>query len=227
MSRASEQAALSANLAILTEDSTAGAGNDYLVVVDAADEPDTAKRVLVSDFLANAGLGAAPAEALIEERALESTSASETFSDLGEYRDLRLVVRGRGAGIGSFIGVGIRINGDSEANYDWQDLSGTGATPAASGSAATDAIRIGYVPGASATAGLGGVCDATIYDYLGSLNKTVVARSFAKGANTTDSFLLSQHGGEWRSTSTVTSLTALPSSGDFAAGTVISLYGRL
>jgi hypothetical protein len=145
------------------------------------------------------------------------------------WRDLRVVVRGRGDKSATFAEVRAQFNGDTGSNYDYVRQLGNGATAPNSESAAASAyISAGWVIAATGPSSAPGYTDFTIFDYRGTtFHKAVEIRAGVKiGAATTD-FYDGSASAWWRSTAAINQVTVYPDSGNFIAGTVVSLYGIL
>lgn len=114
--------------------------------------------------------------------------------------------------------MGIRLNGDSGANYAYHILLGTGSSVVSNGATAqTSAINFGFSAGMSAaipTSGISDILDA----FATTKNKTLRTLT----GNTSELVLTS---GLWLNTSAVTSVSAFLQSGVFTTSTRFSLYG--
>jgi hypothetical protein len=172
-----------------------------------------------------------PAEVLITETVLGAGAATFSFAAItASYRDLRVVVRGRGTAGAAFCRPRLQVNGDTGNNYDWQRHYATGtSTPTAEGGgtyggAGVAFVDIGLLPAGTATAGLSGVAECRIYNYRGTtFHKPMLANSYGYAAAR---FVLNG-GGLWKSTAAITSITLLLDAGNYDTGTVASLYGIL
>lgn len=152
-----------------------------------------------------------------------------TFSSIpASFTDLVVVVRGRGAKSATFDDLYLRLNGDSGANYDFQSLDSQGTgTPAEVQGIAQTQIGIGWLPAASAPAGVAGYAEVEIFDYAGTtLQKATRHSSSVKLANSSGNVFHKDGSGWWRDASVVTSVSVILPGGDFASGSVVSLYGR-
>lgn len=169
-----------------------------------------------------------PSQVLISEQS-PSATGTVTFSSIEAiYRDLYLVIRGRGTTAATTVSVAIRLNSDSGANYDRQRVSGANATASASSTvAATDLFALTTsLPAASATADVAGAIDVTIFDYRGTtFQKAAKAVNNVKFGTTTADLSTSVISGYWRSTAAVTRVDVILSAGNFVSGSVVSLYG--
>jgi hypothetical protein len=150
-----------------------------------------------------------------------------TFASIpNTYRDLQVRVRGAGAAAASFVNVGVQFNGDAGANYDFQENVTNNTTPGGSANVAQTSVAIGYLPAASGVANLGGGAEATIFDYAGStLFKDVLALKGVRLSGSASGYFAGMVWGSWRNSNAITSVTVVLSSGAFAAGSTVSLYG--
>jgi hypothetical protein len=179
-------------------------------------------------FLVQGGGGA---EVLITETALSGTAASVPFSSIpATYRDLRIVVRGRSdaAGVNN-VDLRMQFNGDTGANYDSVFTINNNSNTFFNGEIIAGTYGyMGQVSAATAPSGVPGVSEIRVYDYRGTTwNKEWQAHCATKRAASTGNLFNFHTSGQWRSTAAITSLTVLPSAGNFIAGTVVSLYGIL
>lgn len=166
-------------------------------------------------------------EVLISE-VTPSGVGTVTFSGIpATFKDLRVVVRGRGAAVATSVGVGIRLNSDSGANYYRERDGGTGTTSNSAAVVGSTSADVGSIPAASATANKPGIIDLTLYDYL----NTTFFKQWRGGdafgtSNVAGGQSVNQWGGTWNNTAAVTAIDVILSSGNFAAGTTVSLYGK-
>lgn len=179
--------------------------------------------------VAQVGMAAAsaPAEVLISEQVIAVAAASVPFATIAQiYRDLRIVVRGRGTAAATNINPAVQFNGDTGANYDYEVLGAAGSGTFGAPQIAQTSAAMGWLPAASSPAGVGGTFEMLIGDYRGVFQKNGVGVSNLKQVNATGSFLAGTVSIWWRNTAPITALTVLAGSGNFDVGTVVSLYGR-
>lgn len=173
--------------------------------------------------------GGSGAQTLISEQTPSGTG-TVTFSSISSsYRDLRVVVRGRGSQSAAATNVTLRFNSDTGANYDWEinEVSGS-ATNSIGQNFAQTSLHIGYVAAATAPANVADACEAQIADYRGTtFQKVIHSRSAAKTSTSSGGLFLSMFAGFWRSTSAITQIDVILASGTFVSGSVVSLYGIL
>ena len=181
--------------------------------------------------IANGGTGqtslaAAGLPVLIQQLSLAGVN-SVTFSSIpNTYKDLQVRYRGAGAASASFANVELQFNGDSGSNYDTQESVINNTTNTGGGSVAQNVLLVGYLPAASGVANLGGGGEINIFDYTGtSYFKEVTAVKGVRLTGVASGFYAGSVWGSWRSTSAITSITVLLSSGNGATTATVSLYG--
>jgi hypothetical protein len=170
--------------------------------------------------------GGTASEVLITETVVGVATATFSFSSIAAtYRDLRLVVRGRGTVAATAADCLLRFNGDTASNYQYVRIWGQATSSAVDANTSTTSINIGFIPGSTATSGDQAGIDCRIFNYRGTTyNKPVSANLFTSGFTN----IFSMHAsGNWKSTAAITSISGLLSSGNFDVGTVVSLYGIL
>jgi hypothetical protein len=124
----------------------------------------------------------------------------------------------------------ILLNGDNGAHYYGQRalFAGATATMAETGPSSTFA-NIGYMPGASALAGLFGVLSVMLPNYSGASGyKSMLSTGAYNYGNVAGNTGVTLNGNTWLSAGTlnITSLFVGSSNGqNFVAGSILSLYG--
>lgn len=154
-------------------------------------------------------------------------AASITFSSIsGSYEDLQLRLMGRTTQAALNTDIRMIFNGDTGNNYDYQVIFASGVTEDGAGSVAQAQIIGGSLTGATAPANAASQSVIDIFSYARTVfQKTVLIHLGVKrGTVSTDNFIQST-AGWWRSTAAITSITLTPASGNFAEGTVASLFG--
>ncbi len=167
---------------------------------------------------------------LIQEQLLGSDVASVTFSAIpGTYRHLKLVIYGRSTEATTNNFIYLQFNGDTGANYDYQQSIIVNTALAAANAYAQTKIALGQIAGASApTAGMVGACEILIPLYAGTTYNKILQTCCSaiigtSGSNTQ----VGQFSGQWRSTAAITSIVILLAANDFKTGSILSLYGML
>lgn len=165
---------------------------------------------------------------LISEVLLGSDQASVTFSSIpSTYRHLRLLCYGRITTVLTDDYCYIQFNGDTGANYDEERMlwvnngSSIGATYGATQG------RVCDWPGAGATTTTqAGMAEILIPHYAGTaFDKIALSSAGGKYGTSGGTIFVDTHHVQWRSNAAITSVTLIPGSGDFKAGSIFSLYG--
>jgi hypothetical protein len=168
-----------------------------------------------------------PAVTLIEEHCAQNAVAGITFNQIpGWYRDLRLVIRGRGDKAATNIICGLRFNADAGNNYDQTFTQNSGATVTGNETRADTNISVGVLPAANATASVAGYVDYSIFDYAGAVfNKTMHILCGLKIGTAAGNIFVRNGTGMWRSSVPIYQIFLFPDANSFVAGTTASLYG--
>lgn len=148
---------------------------------------------------------------------LSSSASSVTFSSISQaYRDLILVVNGKV--VSGSADAYMRFNSDSGTNYSRVRMSGDGSS-AVSAQASSDTQgyidSYGYLDTNFSYATLVQIMDYPATDK----HKTYLSRSNNAGLG------VDALAGRWASTSAITSILVGLSTGSFATGTTMSLFG--
>jgi hypothetical protein len=170
-----------------------------------------------------------PGLPVISEVVTSGSQSSVTVSSIpSTYRDIKIVVSGRGTTAATSTGLNLTLNGDSGSNYDFERLysNGTSMGTPANGLAQTS-IYFADLVAASATAGVSSTAEMTIYNYAGTTFQKALdgVYQLKNGTAAAGNFFTFKNSGWWRSTSAVTSLTLTPAAGAFQDGTVVTVYG--
>ena len=177
------------------------------------------------DFLGpNKGFQVASFESIASATGTGS-SGTITFSNIPQiYSSLQIRAVAR-CSTGTVINVLIRLNGDTGSNYTRHNLKGDGATASASGTTGQASIfALDAGRGASTAANIVGVSITDIHDYASTTKyKTVRIIGGSDANNTTGDVALCS--GLWLSTAAVTSISFLPTSGNWTTQTQFALYG--
>lgn len=157
-----------------------------------------------------------------------SAAASAAFSSIPTYlKRLSVSMRARSTQATGFVSAGIQVGGDTSASYKslWHYLQNGGATGGATLTAATSSAFGGYLPGASASAGLFGtsVVDLTGWDKpSGNCLGVQAVGGFYDSASL---YINARGTGEYIGSSSYNSLTIVPSSGSWDVGSEFELIG--
>lgn len=165
---------------------------------------------------------------LISETVVSIAVASVTFSSIPQgFRHLVLFTRGRTDAAVEIDSIVMRFNGDSGANYDFEQFYGNGATVVASAGRATSTMVVQFIEGASSRANLFAAGISFILGYsVSGVEKTAINLGQAFGNLSADADLYAVfRSGLWRNTSVITSVALIPGSGNFVSGSRFQLYG--
>lgn len=163
----------------------------------------------------------------IAEATLGSSAASIDITSIAaDWSHLFLIVYARGDTAAINANVLARFNADTGANYDGQQLYGSGATPNAAESLGATSALAGQMPANSATANRFGSMGILIPHYANSAtHKTLVSMAGLVWGTATGTLRAMLTCGVWRSAAAITQVTLLPSAGNFVTGTRATLYG--
>lgn len=147
-----------------------------------------------------------------------------TFSSIPQtYKDLCIVISGRGSRAGvTTDDIALQING-SATSYSYRRLTGDGAVAGSDNSASNTAFNFGYFPAATATANTFGNAEVYFPNYTSSVAKSMSSNCVMEN-NATISWLMSA-AGLWNSTAAITSLFIYMGFTTFVQNSTISLYG--
>lgn len=181
------------------------------------------------------GAGYGSLSVKIDEAVLSSATSSVNIGGATlptGFRHLELFISARGDTAAAYVECGIRFNGDTGSNYAYERATASGTTVAAQDSSTTAQTsgRNWYVSAASAPAGWGGHAKIWIPDHARTtFNKVAriestfyaVTTAFPSAAMTNnDSNAIA-----WNSTAAITRLDAIALTGNFAAGSIFTLWG--
>jgi hypothetical protein len=167
---------------------------------------------------------------LITTTTLSTSTASVTFSNLGDYSSTykHLQVRGLARSDNTTSstandGLWVRLNSDTGNNYAWHRLFGNGSSAGSDNGTTTNWMLSGIAPRSGTTANVFAAAIIDLLDvYSTSKNKTLRSLSGAS----VNSPQISLQSGLWMNTASVTSITILPdTSKNFVSGSRFSLYG--
>lgn len=143
---------------------------------------------------------------------LSSAQTSVTFSSIsGSFTDLVLVWAGTSGGND----IRLRFNSDTGTNYSYTRIFGDGS--------AVYSDRDTNQTNAPAT--LGGMTNGNSIVYLNNYSNTTTFKTAMARANNTQGGYVGVWFNLWRSTSAITTITALVLAGTISSGTTFTLYG--
>lgn len=164
----------------------------------------------------------------VADTTLGAATSSIDFTGLPtSYAHLVVYVHGRGDTVAQSINVQMRFNNDSAASYYVQRVRGNGATASATESLAQTSMVTGFLPGASATSGLGGSIEIVVPGYAvtpGALSKGVHCSSSCPTGTATGTIFVDETAGFWNSGANINRITLTASSGNFVVGTRATAY---
>jgi hypothetical protein len=154
-------------------------------------------------------------------------AASIAFSSIVQtYRSLRVVLMGRCDAAVAYRTISLQLNADTGSNYDWEL---TYAYDSASGGveqvAGVSLLAAELVAG-SGPAGAADCAEILLPHYAQTtFHKTMLSQCTVKKGSTTGTLVYEAVAGWWHSTAAISSILLFPNSGNFAQGTLCSLYG--
>ncbi len=174
----------------------------------------------------NIGSGGTGATVLISEVVTSGSQASVTFSSIATtWRDLIVVVRGRGDTAANTATIQIQFNGDTGNNYNIIDNTHTGSADSSGSATGTGTAQMGLIPAANATANYAGIAKARIGDYRGTIFNKIFTAEHNAFYGSAVSQIFGQFGGAWNSTAAINAVKVFLSAGNFVNNSVVSLYG--
>jgi hypothetical protein len=161
---------------------------------------------------------------LISSQTLAATTATVTFSSIpATYKHLLLCIQARTNRGLTDDQLRMQFNGDTGSNYDYIDNTNNGGSNSPATGSAVTFIVAGYVSGGTAPTSAAGVATIDLINYAGT-----TFHKQSSGISTeridTSSNKQATSGGNWRSTSAISSVS-LFAIGSFVAGSDFSLYG--
>lgn len=151
--------------------------------------------------------------AAIANITLQASSPAITFSGVPQtYRDLVVVYNGQTVDSGNF-DIRIHFNGDT-SNFSFVAMGGTGSSTYSYTASSTNTFNPGT---GNRTVGVYQVMDYSATDK----HKTTLIRVNSSNSNVGAGVQ------RWGSTASITSVTVSMGSGNYAAGSTFSLYGRI
>jgi hypothetical protein len=150
---------------------------------------------------------------------LGSAASSITFSSIpATYTDLRLVFVGKRDGATSNYVV-VNVNNDTGTNYSDTQLNGNGTTATSTRNTTADAWYCGTVATIETNPAF---FSLDIFSYAGSTYKTALS-TFSNDRNGSGGVQYDVN--LWRNTAAITSVKISAYTGNYASGTIATLYG--
>jgi len=160
------------------------------------------------------------------ESKLTAAAASVTFYNIPQnYSALQLTIYARSdrAAVANDT-LNLRLNLDAGANYDFNTPYISDTTITGNIAVAATAIGLGYIPAATATAGVFDSYSIVIPSYAETTGqKSVTGTGTLKTGTATANLFIFAISGWWRSTAAITSVRLLPGAGNFIAGSIFNL----
>jgi len=157
---------------------------------------------------------------LIESKTLATAAASIEFTSIPQDGTDLVALTSLRADVASNE-LRFRINGDTGTNYTDRRLGGNGASPSSASQTSAYLRCIGSNP-SDYTANTFGNASFYLPNYTGSTQKSISHDSVSEN-NSTEA-VQNITAGIWTGTAAITSVLFYPSSGNFVAGSIISLY---
>ena len=167
---------------------------------------------------------AQPSTILIAAMPLDSVTA--TTASLAGYNSLRVLIRGRSTSGTGALSHYMRFNSDSGSNYSNQVVYANASTAGGNATSAVTAADIGVIGGTSDTSVYNIVTiDIVGHALTGGYKSYMSVSHVAPVRATTTGYWVQVRAGEWYNTGAITSLSFLPASGAYAAGSWAWVYG--
>ncbi len=169
-----------------------------------------------------------PGLTLIAENLLGGDAADVTFAAIpGTYRHLLVVIYARSTVVAVSDYLYMQFNGDTGNNYDRMNTLWIGAATSIQGEFSQPQGRIGEAPGTlSVRATQMGCIQVTIPLYAGTtFDKNAICAGGAQSGNVGNTVSTGHNAFGWRNTAALTSIRIFPTSNNFKAGSMFSLYG--
>lgn len=174
------------------------------------------------------GGGGSGAVVLISSQTPSGTG-TVTFSAISSsYQDLEVRIRGSCTASATYETVNITVNGDTGSHYDSEQITMNNGSNTSTGLDAQTSLFAGWLPAANAPANSQSGIILDIMNYKDTnLWKSFHSRGGVRLGSGASNLYATDVWGDWQSTSAITSVTVTLASGNFATGSVVSLYGRV
>lgn len=161
---------------------------------------------------------------LIQTHRLSATQNTITFSSIPQtYTDLRFLISARGTRTGSVrTYINVKINGTSTNSQATRVIAYAASSTVADFGAGTDYV---VMTAADAAANTFSMNELYLSDYTNTTRWKSSLHSGAALAEVNTEHMIGLWGAYKTATDAITSVSFTPDTGDFAANTVISLYG--
>ena len=157
----------------------------------------------------------------------DATYAQVDLSNISQsFAHLRVLCHLRGTYAGTGLSLRMRFNDDTTGPYDRQVQFANNATITAGETLGGTFMYAGYVSGSTAPANNFSPHIIDIMDYSAAdKNKSMVVQYAQKAVASSGGLQISAMSGFWRSNAAITKLNFYLDSGNWATGSVFSLYG--
>lgn len=176
-----------------------------------------------------AALPSSGAMTQIAHSALGSNTTNIDFTSIpATYNHLMIVIQARGTNANNIRDFFIQFNSDTNGNYDYIGLyvESAGTVAAFTQTSAQTAIHCGYLVSAGAGANRAGIARLLIPNYKGTTYyKQVTTEVYGPALTSATNVRRSDHAGIWLSTAAISSIRLYMGAGDWATGSMLTLYG--
>lgn len=156
---------------------------------------------------------------------LLAPTASVTYTVVTPFNRIWCQWRANSSNATTALNLEVRLNGASGSSYLWQDLQANNSTVTGTPSAGTaTSMLLGTITGNSSTANYFSSGDFIIDGANQSASFMTAQGKSTNFVTSTNSFI-SQYGGQYNVLGALTSVTLLPSAGNFTTGSQFSFYG--
>lgn len=152
-----------------------------------------------------------------------SAQSSVTLNSFSGYTDLIFVLSVRGSSTSQYQTLQLRFNSDTNSNYSFTGMLGSGTTAASERAANQTSCRAARLStGYNSFTGF----DTTVIHLKNYANTNTYKCFVSRGNHTNEYYGVSEYTSTWRSTSAITSVTFLQDGAyDFVTGSTFTVYG--
>lgn len=163
---------------------------------------------------------------LISSTILAADAASISFAAIPlTYKALRAVMQLRGTTGATNVDFGVRCNGDSGANYNYQIIHAFQSGTAFAQVVGDTYARLASIAASAATAGYASAVTLDMPFYNSAWHKQGISKFFSSLGTGGFTQGVGEYGFQWNNAAPITDLQFLPTAGNLAAGSSIALYG--